>query len=84
LGDLCKKEGWYKGRDMTDSFFETSSLEIPEDHREQLEVLQKIFSLCSDNQYLPSVDELTHKNLPKLVHKIIRKTGDRKLYIGLL
>jgi radical SAM superfamily enzyme YgiQ (UPF0313 family) len=86
LGDLCKKEGWYKGdySDITDSFFDTSFLEIPKEHKEQLEVLQKIFALCVEHKYLPLMDELRYSELPKLIHKITRKTGDKKLYLNLL
>lgn len=86
LGDLCKKEGWYKGdySDISDSFFDTSYLEISPEHKEQVEVLQKIFALCVEHKYLPSMDELRYSELPKLIHRITRKTGDRKLYLNLL
>jgi hypothetical protein len=52
--------------------------------REQLEVLQKVFALCVDKQYVPAPDELTYENLPKLIHKIMREDCDNKLYMGLL
>jgi anaerobic magnesium-protoporphyrin IX monomethyl ester cyclase len=86
LGNQCKEEGWYSGdySDITDSFFETSHLMIDHFYREQLEVLQKVFALCSEKEYLPTPDELTYENLPKLIHKIMRKDCDRKLYVGLL
>lgn len=86
LGDLCKKEGYYKGdySDISDSFFDTSYLEISPEHKEQVEVLQKIFALCVEHKYLPSMDELRYSELPKLIHRITRKTGDRKLYLNLL
>lgn len=86
LGDLCKEQGWYSGdySDISDSFFETSHLMIDHFYREQLEVLQKVFALCSEKEYLPTPDELTYENLPKLIHKIMRKDCDRKLYVGLL
>lgn len=86
LGNQCKEEGWYAGdySDITDSFFETSHLMIDHFYREQLEVLQKVFALCVDKKYLPAPDELTYENLPKLIHKIMRKDCDKKLYMGLL
>lgn len=86
LGDQCIAEGWYKGdySDISDSFFDTSHLEFDDEHKERLEILQKIFELCVRMRYLPEPDELTYKNLPKLIHQITRKEGDRKLYLGLL
>lgn len=86
LGDMCQEEGWYKGdySDISDSFFDTSYLEITPEHREQLEILQKVFELCVRTKYLPEPSELTYVNLPKLVHKVTRLSGDRKLYLGLL
>jgi hypothetical protein len=86
LGEQCKAEGWYKGdySDISDSFFDTSYLEIDPVYREQLEVLQKVFAFCVDYQYLPTPEELTYQNLPKLIHKITRTAGDKKLYLNLL
>ena len=86
LGDLCKKEGWYKGdySEMSDSFFDQSVLEFGPVHKEQLECLQKVFALCVEIGYLPKVDELTHENFPKLVHKILRRLGDNRLYGGVI
>lgn len=86
LGDQCISEGWYKGdySDISDSFFDTSYLQIDSLYKEQLEILQKIFAFCVSYKYLPIPDELTYKNLPKLIHKITRKDGDNKLYKGLL
>jgi hypothetical protein len=78
--------GWYKGdySDITDSFFDTSFLEIDPEHKEHLEILQKVFALCVDYGYMPKVEELTYKALPKLIHTITRRNGDKKLYLGLL
>lgn len=86
LGDSCKNKGWYTGdySDISDSFFDTTRLEIDEEHREQLEILQKVWALCVDYEYVPKASELTYKNLPKLVHLITRKCGDKNLYLGLL
>jgi len=82
LGDMCKEKGWYKGNyeDITDSFFDKSVLEFPEEHKEQLYCLQKIFALCVETNYLPKPEELTLNNLPKLVHRVMRNLGDKRLY----
>lgn len=84
LGNWCKKEGLYSGdySEIGDSFFETSVLNFDPLHKERIEVLQKVFALCVDKEYMPDVSELTYKNLPGLVHKIMRKECDRKLYLG--
>ncbi len=86
LGDMCKKEGWYLGdySDLADNFFDTSYLEFDPEYIEQLECLQKVFALCVEVGYLPKKEELTHGNLPKLVHKVMRKQGDGRLYGGIL
>jgi radical SAM superfamily enzyme YgiQ (UPF0313 family) len=86
LGDQCKEMGWYKGdySDITDSFFDTSFLEISPKHKEHLEILQKVWAMCVDYGYIPKVEELTYKALPKLIHTITRRNGDKKLYLGLL
>ena len=82
LADKCKAEGWYKGdfSEISDSFFDSSVLEFDEEHKERLEVLQKVFALCVEVQYMPEVEELRKDNLGKLVHKIMRRMGDRRLY----
>jgi anaerobic magnesium-protoporphyrin IX monomethyl ester cyclase len=86
LGDMCKETGLYGGdySEISDSFFDTSYLNFEPEHKEQLEILQKVFALCVEMEYLPTERELTYKNLPKLIHKITRGYGDRKLYLGLL
>lgn len=86
LGDMCKEKGWYRGdySDITDSFFDTSFLEISSEHKEQLEVLQKVWAMCVNYEYLPKPEELSYKALPKLIHTITRRNGDKKLYLGLL
>jgi anaerobic magnesium-protoporphyrin IX monomethyl ester cyclase len=86
LGDMCKTTGLYSGdyTEISDSFFDTSYLNFEPEHKEQLEILQKVFALCVEMEYLPTERELTYKNLPKLIHKITRGYGDRKLYLGLL
>lgn len=86
LGDLCKEKGWYKGNyeNITDSFFAESVLEFSSEQKEQQYVLWSIFDLCVRYKYLPKPEELTYKMLPKLIHKITRRNGDHKLYLGLL
>jgi anaerobic magnesium-protoporphyrin IX monomethyl ester cyclase len=86
LGDMCKTTGLYSGdySEISDSFFDTSYLNFEPEHKEQLEILQKVFALCVEMEYLPNEKELTYANLPKLIHKITRGYGDRKLYLGLL
>ena len=86
LGDLCKENGWYKGNyeNITDSFFAESVLEFSEEQKERQYVLWSVFDLCVRHEYLPKPEELTYKALPKLIHTITRRNGDRKLYLGLL
>jgi anaerobic magnesium-protoporphyrin IX monomethyl ester cyclase len=86
LGDKCVKEGWYKGdySEISDTFFDASVLEFSEERKEQSECLQKVFALCTEVGYLPKVEELTYENFPKLVHKIMRKQGDNRLYGGVI
>ena len=86
LGDLCKEKGWYKGNyeNITDSFFAESVLEFPEEQKEQQYILWSVFDLCVRYGYLPKPEELSYKALPKLIHTITRRNGDRKLYLGLL
>jgi anaerobic magnesium-protoporphyrin IX monomethyl ester cyclase len=84
LGDYCKKEGFYTGdySDIGENFFDKSVLNFDPEYKEQLEVLQKVFALCVECGYLPDKTELTHFNLSKLVHKVMRKRGDERLYAG--
>jgi radical SAM superfamily enzyme YgiQ (UPF0313 family) len=86
LGDRCRDEKWYTGdySDISDSFFDTSVLNISNLYREQLECLQKIFALCVEVGYLPRKEELVHERVPKLTHDIMRKLGDRRLYGGVI
>lgn len=86
LGDMCKENGWYKGdySDITDSFFDHSVLEVTDEYREQTYYLQKVFALAVETQCMPEVWELTQDNAPKLVHRMMRKLGDKRLYGGIL
>lgn len=86
IGDLCKMEGWYTGdySEISDSFFDNSVLNFDETHKEQLVCLQRAFALCVMAEYVPDPSELTIKNFPKLIHKIMRKVGDNVLYGGVI
>jgi len=86
LGDWCVKEGIYKGdySEIGDNFFDHSVLEFDDEHKEQIEVLQRVFALCVEHQYLPKVEELRYSNLGKLIHKIMRITGDKRMFPGIL
>lgn len=86
LGERCKAEGWYSGdySEITDCFFDTSVLNFTPEYIEQLECLQKIFALCVETEAMPEVSELTREQFPKLVHRILRKLGDRRLYGGII
>jgi radical SAM superfamily enzyme YgiQ (UPF0313 family) len=86
LADKCEKNGWYQGdySEIGDNFFDKSLLScFTDEHKEHVEVLQKIFALCVDKSYLPKEDELTWENFPKLVHKIMRVAGDKKMFPGI-
>jgi len=85
LGELCKEKGWYKGdySEISDSFFDGSVLEFDPEHKEQLVCLQKIFALCVEVGYVPTVKELTIGNFPNLTHKIMRIQGDKRLFRGM-
>jgi radical SAM superfamily enzyme YgiQ (UPF0313 family) len=84
LGFWCRENGWYSGdySEITDSFFEKSVLNFDDQYKEQLKVLQKIFALCVEAEYMPEESELTIENFPNLTHRIMRKLGDRRLYRG--
>ena len=85
LGGLCKKEGWYTGdySNISDSFFDTSVLNFDDLQKEQIVVLQRVFALCVEHQYLPKVDELRHANIGNLTHKIMRRVGDKRMFPGI-
>lgn len=84
LADYCIKHGMYSGdfSELSDSFFDKSVLNFDDHHKEQLVCLQRLFALCVEAQYLPKAGELTKENMGKLVHKIMRHVGDKRLYGG--
>lgn len=86
LGDQCVKEGWFTGDygTLSDSFFDKSVLNISDEYREQSYYLQKIFALAVEVQYMPEVRELTKEEFPKLVHRMMRRLGDTRLYGGVI
>lgn len=86
LGNLCIQNGWYKGdyEDITDSFFDHSVLDISPEYREQSYYLQKCFALCVKVKELPKPEELTAERFPGLVHRLMRKDGDKILYGGVI
>jgi radical SAM superfamily enzyme YgiQ (UPF0313 family) len=86
LGDRCKKEGWYTGdySEISDSFFDTSVLNFSPGYIEQLEVLQKVFALAVETETMPEIKELTHQGFPKLVHRLMRRLGDKRMYGGVI
>lgn len=86
LADLCVKNGWYEGdfSEISDSFFDGSVLNFDDQHKEQLVTLQRIFALAVEAQEMPKLAELTFKNFPKLVHRLMRKIGDYRLYGGVV
>jgi radical SAM superfamily enzyme YgiQ (UPF0313 family) len=86
LGEQCVQKGWFKGNyeSISDSFFDRSVLEFSEEYKEQTYYLQKVFALCVETEVMPEVEELTKENFPKLIHRIMRKLGDRRLYGGII
>lgn len=86
LGDMCVEKGWYNGSysDITDSFFDRSVLNFSEQYIEHTYVLQKVFALCVEAEYMPEEDELSVQNMPMIIHKAMRKVGDKKLYGGII
>lgn len=86
LGDQCVKEGWFSGDydAISDSFFDRSVLNIAEEHKEQSYYLQKCFALAVEAQEMPKVEELTSERFPLLVHRLMRKVGDTRLYGGII
>jgi radical SAM superfamily enzyme YgiQ (UPF0313 family) len=84
LGDLSKKEGWYKGdySEITDCFFDGSVMEFNDLYKEQLQVLQKIWALSVETGIMPTISKLCWEAFPKMVHRMTRTVGDKRLYPG--
>lgn len=62
------------------SFFDTSHLNISETHRQQLEVLQKLFAAYVKAGAVPTPNDLLPGNLLKNVYAAVRRAGDEKLF----
>jgi len=86
LGDYCVEHFLFDGNysRVTDSFFDRSLLNFKEEYIEQTYFLQKIFHLCVEVGYMPDPKELNAADFPMLIHKIVRKQGDRRLYRGII
>jgi radical SAM superfamily enzyme YgiQ (UPF0313 family) len=86
LGDQCVKEGWFDGDydAISDSFFDRSVLNFSEEYKEQTYYLQKCFALAVEAQEMPKVEELASERFPLLVHRLMRKVGDNRLYGGIV
>lgn len=86
LGDMCVENGWYKGNyeNISDSFFDHSILEVSDAYREQSYYLQKCFALCVKVREVPKPEELTTEMFPSLIHRLMRKDGDKILYGGII
>ncbi|MFA5348375.1 MAG: radical SAM protein [Methanoregula sp.] len=86
LGDQCVEEGWYDGDydAISDSFFDRSVLNFSDEYKEQTYYLQKCFALAVEAQEMPKVEELTSERFPLLVHRLMRKVGDGRLYGGIV
>jgi hypothetical protein len=82
LGEQCVKEGWFDGNysKISDSFFDASILNFSDKRKEQTYYLQKVFALAVETQCMPEVSELTQERFPGLVHRLMRRLGDRRLY----
>lgn len=86
LGEYCVKNNWYNGnyKNISDSFFDRSVLNISSNYREQSYYLQKVFALCVQAKEVPHPEELTAERFPGLVHRLMRKSGDSILYGGVI
>jgi radical SAM superfamily enzyme YgiQ (UPF0313 family) len=82
LGEQCVKEGYFDGdySKISDSFFDASILNFSDKRKEQTYYLQKVFALAVETQCMPEVSELTQERFPGLVHRLMRRLGDRRLY----
>lgn len=86
LGEQCVKEGWFDGdySRISDSFFDSSILNFPDERKEQTYYLQKVFALAVETQCMPEISELTQERFPGLVHRLMRRLGDTRLYGGMI
>lgn len=82
LAKYCEKEEIYKGNysEIEDNFFDKSVLNISDEHKEQVAVLQRIFAFCVEMQVMPTIEDLTWERLPKFIHSAMRKVGDHRMF----
>ncbi len=86
LAEICEREGYYTGDygEIGDNFFDKSVLNFTDEHKEQIEVLQKIFAFCCEMQVMPKIEDLSWERLPKFIHTVMRKVGDRRMFPGII
>lgn len=86
LAEICEREGYYTGdySEIGDNFFDKSVLNFTDEHKEQIEVLQRIFAFCVEMQVMPTVEDLSWKRLPKFIHTTMRKVGDKRMFPGIM
>ncbi len=84
LADYCEKQGIYTGgySEIGDNFFDKSVLNISDEHKEQIAVLQRIFAFAVEMQVMPKIKDLTWEAMPKFIHNVMRKVGDKRMFPG--
>jgi len=82
LAIICEQEGYYTGdySEIGDNFFDESVLNFPPKQKEQIACLQRIFAFCVEMQVMPQISDLTWERLPKFIHNIMRKVGDKRMF----
>jgi radical SAM superfamily enzyme YgiQ (UPF0313 family) len=91
LGEYCKQKGFYTGNfdDLDSNFFDSSKLNFPEEYRNQLSNLQKLFAVAVEHPdlyhsgLLRALIDLPSSSTREIFAKFyrdFRKKGDEKLY----
>jgi len=91
LGEFCREKGYYKGNfdDLEDNFFDSSKLEFPEQYKNQLANLQKLFAVAVEHPalyysgLLRTLIDLPYEHTREAFTKFyrnFRKNGDKRLY----
>ncbi len=85
LAKICEEKGYYTGdySNIGDNFFDETLLNFTPEHKEQVAVLQRVFAFCTEMQVMPTVADLTWERLPKFLHNVMRKVGDRRMFPGI-
>lgn len=79
LGEYCVNNNLYEGNneDVAESFFNTTVLKFPEERKEQIEKLQKIFALCSHIpngwEYAEKIIKNNNDNLKEHLYSVLYK-----------